>query len=430
MITLNKGIKYFQERLNVVLLMNYLMVLYAFFILIDYHIAQSLIFAIVILFFFSGNIKDKIIYTFQDKVIQALLLLFIVHIICLTFTTTNNMYIAIDKIKSVKLLLYSIIFVATTKKEFIPIILSAFIYSVFIGEIASYSIFFHLIPPFNNATLNNPVPFTPGHTVYTIFLVISLGIIFYKILYNQFTNRLIKLIHIFFFFTISFNIFLIASRLGYILFFTTLVTVILYINRKHIFRSLFLVLTLTSILYSIAYFSIDTFHTRVNQMIDSTEKVLSSKDFSTSFGVRLGVDYYSLEIIKEYPILGLGTGNHMSAMEQVILNSPDQNNSSLLAIFHTGAGGGLHNEYLSFIIQFGLVGLILYLNLYYQLIKYKQENKYIRAIQILLVSIFSVNALVSSMVYFGTLTALFIILISLTLNPYDSHEKTKKSNAI
>ena len=394
---------------------NYLIILYAFFLPLSYYVNKNIFFIILILSFFLKDIKNRIYQTITNKVIQAIIILFSIHVLWLF--GTEEFHTAIVKIGSVKLLLYAILFTSVIENKFKYTIIYALLSAIMFSEITSYLIYFQLINPFNNATVIDPVPFMVSHTVYTVFLAIGVGIIIFNIINNKFKNKFLLLLQLFFLLTITLNIFIISSRLGYILYFSVLFFIVLY-NIKEQLVKVFLSLSIISIfLFSFAYTQLENFHNRVNQMETSFVKAITQEDYASSFGVRIGLHKYAYDIIKENPFFGVGTGDHLKEVGNIVNNSKDKENKMITNIFHSGDGGGLHSDYLDFIVQFGIIGLFAFLNIFYQLYKEHQSDIYLRNIQVLLIIVFLINAIPSQMVYLGSLNQLFILLLSVTLVP-------------
>lgn len=96
----------------------------------------------------------------------------------------------------------------------------------------------------------------------------------------------------------------------------------------------------------------ETLHARVHKAIDEASHWQQGQGNRTSIGLRF--DYYSntLAIIREHPLLGVGTGGYTHAYDERIkgTNMAPSNNP--------------HNQYLLTTAQFGLPGLALLLLLY------------------------------------------------------------------
>ena len=67
-----------------------------------------------------------------------------------------------------------------------------------------------------------------------------------------------------------------------------------------------------------------------------------------------------------------------------------------------------------------MIGLLIFLNIFYQIVRYKTENEHLKALQVILVVVMLVQALPQGMVYLAPINKLFILLLALTLNLYQN----------
>jgi O-antigen ligase len=100
--------------------------------------------------------------------------------------------------------------------------------------------------------------------------------------------------------------------------------------------------------------------------------VKNPTDFHSSFGARVGMWYYGFDVIKENPIFGVGTGDHVDAIDAV-----EKHNPTFHLITHP------HNQFVSVFIQFGLIGFLIFLNLFYQIFKSQYASSYQKTTAIL-----------------------------------------------
>jgi hypothetical protein len=77
---------------------------------------------------------------------------------------------------------------------------------------------------------------------------------------------------------------------------------------------------------------------------------------------------HALTLASDNWLLGMGTADHTGAIQKKI----QQENSDLTFISTFLAHP--HNEYLNAILQFGILGLIAFLNIPFQLMRYKNED--------------------------------------------------------
>ncbi|WP_164703543.1 O-antigen ligase family protein [Aliarcobacter cryaerophilus] len=312
-----------------------------------------------------------------------------------------------------------IIIVTMISKKYITKIIATFVLSMLFSEICSYFIFFGFIEPFNNATRINPVPFMLNHGFYSTFLSLTLGILLFDLFKKELKfNYLNKFIALFFSITIIFNILIISSRLGYILLFAVIFSMTIILFRKHIFKTIILIIFVISIFYSIAYKNISNFQIRVNQTIQHTQQIFMEQDYTTSEGIRFGFYKYSLEVLKDSPIFGVGTGDHINYIKDKIVDY--KYSKPMLNILNIGENSNLHSDYFDVLVQFGLIGLVVFLNIFYQILKYKQEEHNLKVLQILLVIVMLVQAFPQGMVYLAPINKIFILLLAVTLNLYQN----------
>ena len=410
---------YFQIKINSLIFVNYLFIAYAFLLPLSRNLSNIIFTAIIILFFIDGDIKNKLRFIIKDKVISAILIFIFMHIFWLL--GTDDFLYAKDKLSEMKHFIAIIIIVTMVKKEFIFRIISAFIISMLFSELVSYMIFFGFLEPINNATKENPVPFMLNHSLYSTFLALALGILLYSLFKKDFkTSKLALFISLFFTITISFNILIISSRLGYVLLFATIFSMTIIFYGKYLVRAILSTVMVVAIFYVTAYLNLDTFKERTHQAKNNIEKIITKKDFTTSEGIRAGFWFYSFDILKENPLFGAGTGDHINYIKQKIIESKYDKQEPMLYILGAGKGAGLHADYLDIFVQFGLIGLLIFLNIFYQIIIYKTENEHLKALQVILVVVMLVQAIPQGMVYLAPINKLFILLLALTLNLYQN----------
>ena len=411
--------KIFSNKINSVIFVNYLFIAYAFCLPLSKNFSNIIFSAIIILFFIDGDIKNKLRFIIKDKVILSILAFILIHLLW-SFGTDYFLY-AQDKLSAMKHFLAILIIVTMVKKEFVLKIISAFIISMLFSELVSYMIFFGFLEPINNATKENPVPFMLNHSLYSTFLALALGILLYSLFKKDFkTSKLALFISLFFTITISFNILIISSRLGYVLLFATIFSMTIIFYGKYLVRAILSTVMVVAIFYVTAYLNLDTFKERTHQAKNNIEKIITKKDFTTSEGIRAGFWFYSFDILKENPLFGAGTGDHINYIKQKIIESKYDKQEPMLYILGAGKGAGLHADYLDIFVQFGLIGLLIFLNIFYQIIRYKTENEHLKALQVILVVVMLVQALPQGMVYLAPINKLFILLLALTLNLYQN----------
>lgn len=136
-----------------------------------------------------------------------------------------------------------------------------------------------------------------------------------------------------------------------------------------------------------SYNTSDMLQKRIDLTIESTKKLLhENPDYNTSMGYRIIFWIYSFDVIKSNFLWGVGTGDHMDIVR---LNAPEKYKSEILYVSHP------HNEYIKNFLQFGLIGFLLFLNIYYQIFKSQIEDKTKKSILLIVTTGISVGVLTS-----------------------------------
>jgi O-antigen ligase len=290
---------------------------------------------------------------------------------------TENIEQAKFLINKMKYGLYILIFTTFVQKEYFSKVIAGFIFGIFVSEFISYLIFFDIIPNsfyFYNeviyqATPYDPTPFT-NHIYYSIFLSFATSIILYNIIkINNWNSK--KIIYMLFFITITINMFLQASRTGYILYFLMIIFTLIYIYKSKILKIIPIVLVIFSILSYLIYQNSNTFKERVIQTYNSINQVYYNENYDSSIGKRIGIYYYGIEAIKNNFLFGVGTGDIMDETFKQIDNNKDNHLEEMTT---------LHNEFLNAQLRFGIFGPIVLLYLFYLIFTFKQENDYLNFI--------------------------------------------------
>jgi len=120
-----------------------------------------------------------------------------------------------------------------------------------------------------------------------------------------------------------------------------------------------------SILFIFAYNNSQIFKERMIETVHSFNKLNEDENrFNSSAGLRLGFWINSIEVIKDEIIFGVGTGDETESVRKVI----NEKDKYIKGISHP------HNEYLKNLLQFGLIGFLFFLNIFYQILKSESES--------------------------------------------------------
>jgi O-antigen ligase len=145
-------------------------------------------------------------------------------------------------------------------------------------------------------------------------------------------------------------LFVVISRTGYLV----LAALLLYFFVAEFrWRGLIAAAALGVVLLGVGFYSSATFQQRVNTAITELRAWQPDKPANTSVGLRMEFYRRSLNIVREHPLFGAGTGSFPTAYAATVKGK------------QIGETVNPHNEYLLIAAQVGLVGLACLLFLFY-----------------------------------------------------------------
>ena len=417
---------------QVTLFINYLLVIYAFLLPFNIHLSNTIFNFILILFLFSGNLKEKLLYALKHKVVQALFLFYAMYF--LWSFQSQHMHEVLWKLKEFKYLFYIIIFITILRAEFKEKILNAFIVSVLISVLVSFAMQLEIHIPYINITgFGKLTPFFYTYSQYVLLVIISANIILYRMIKNRFTTLFYKNLHYLFFVLSTLLIFMLDSKLGYILYLLSTSFIILRsfnnVSKKKAFLGLVIVFSLG---YTIAFEMSSTFHSRVSNLYNQTVDAFVHEKYDGSTGERFAWDMIGFKIFSKKPLLGYGTHEHIDLVVNYINNSSMKPAEKKVLLRFTNPITPwlqtLHNEYLDHLIQFGIVGLFILFNIFYSIYKEPTYSSELQILRFLLLIIFMLYMFVNYFFVLSQLGKVFFLLISLTLVSYEDYSQKQKGS--
>jgi O-antigen ligase len=350
---------------------NYTIIAYAF--LLPLSRAGIVFFSalLTLLWILEGNFGKKYLQLSESKLVKVLAIFLLFNLIGVLWS--DYMLQSLEYIQKYWYFLPILVIVTSIKAENISRTLSAFILGMFVSEVISYGIFFEWWQ-YKKTTPQNPSPFM-HHIEYSIFLAFT-GLVLLGRIFNE--NRLkLKLVYIFFFITVSGNLFLTAGRTGQIAFILGL-----FVTAKQ-----------------------------------SMENVIQSGDYCSSWGSRIAVWVIAEEIMVEHPVLGVGISDNMTEFHTLLSNDYPQMHCIQGHLMH------MHNQYIQTFTQLGAIGLFLLLAVFYMIIKLPLNDIEYRNIQYIYVSVV-LFAFVSEVLYHRQFSmALFALITGLLLAQHRSENE-------
>lgn len=358
---------------------QYIFLLLAFVIPINYKVSYKVLVITLILWLLTSNYKKLCILLKENFYVQ-LFSIFVFYSIS-SYFWSDNQDLFYSYMKNFLFYLYIpfLLIISSIKKEYIPKMISAFLFGMIFNEIVSYGIFFDLWAT-SRGTMSNPVPFVSSHMEYSVLMALSVLLLAYKLFHKiSFYERLI---YTFFSITMSINLFLSTGRTGQLsLLFASLILLIIYFRKK--IKYLLIVFSILLATFYLAYLAKGSFYNRINQTIKNVSSFVINQNVYSSIGVRLS----SYLIIKDIFL------EQNKIIGQSLTGAPIIVNKHQISKFGTGTTfdhqeGHLHNGYLTVLVALGLVGLSLFLFLFYKLLstKIKDHNiNYIKYSSILII---------------------------------------------
>ena len=401
-------------------IVNILAVIYLFSLTVSYKISGTLIYIILFIFLLNPKVGTYLKNSLKNRFVQAGLLY--LAVILIWFIGTHDLSFAITQLKINKFYLLPILFFAFIRPEYFKYYVLAFILGAIVNFIWTYLMFFNIIDNhYSNLIINQ------SEHAFLIFLTILS--LFYRLV--KYEDKLVyKILIIFIILLLSSNVFLLKKTqiVSYVI---VLFVAFIYLYRKDIVKILIFSLTFLSIFLIGINFLFPTVKYQLLHELDGVQKAIQKQDFTNSMSARLGVAYYSLQVIEDSPIFGYGTGDHAYEVKKAINNSELKNIDSksydiLIGTLITGKHVTLHNTFLQVLVQYGIIGLLIFLNIFYQILKFTRGETNIYSLLIVSsVTIAFLQFLSGWDFQFGNLAQIFIITICLLILSQSKEKLTR-----
>jgi len=370
--------------------------------------ANVIIVVICFLWLLSGSYKFKFHQIIDSKLLLASIVFFCLHVVGLLWT--EDLYWGIHIVhKMWYFLLLLPVLSSIVRQDFIRHYITAFLLAITITEVFSYLIWFEIIEPFKNASIENPTPFM-NHVSYNPILAIAIYLVMHELFFNKKITNFIYSLYFFFAISMSINMFITGGRAGQVVFFVMLSILIIQVLDKKRISAFITIIIVIPLIFFTAYQTSDLFQKRVNLGIKDI--TYYNNETRTSVGIRINYALNSWQVIKKNPIIGVGTGDFPFEYSKINkINSPKMPETQ-----------NPHNMYTLVQTQLGLLGLFSLLSIFYYQIQYanRSSSKFIRDVGVTLPLLFLVLMLSDSYLL-GHFTTLVFIFFSAFL--YKDFEK-------
>ncbi len=308
------------------------------------------------------------------------------------------------------------------KKEQILSIISAFIMGMIVSEILSYGMFFELWQIKGHGK-EYPSPFMM-HIDYSIFLAFTAIILLNRLLSKRYSKKE-KLIILFFFITITGNLFINEGRTGQLAFLVGIFATI-FIHYKINLKSILASFILIVIIFSSAYTFSDKFQTRIHAAKSDIEKIMQGQ-LNSSWGIRVAMYFVATDIIKANPIIGVGVGDYKIAAKKALEKNDhgfSKNVVEFIPKYH------FHSQYLNILVQSGIIGLLMFLIIFYQFAKLSISDPELKELSLLIIIIL-MTAFIAEPLFLKQFTnILFVLFAGLFLGASLDSSSVSENNKI
>jgi len=393
-----------KEKINFEKTIYYSVLIFALTLPLSRALISFFVIFLPLLWIIEGDFQRKYEQIKSSKLLLAIL--FFLFFSILSITWTEDLTVGMKGLR-LDMYFFALFVIATSvKKEQVPSIISAFLVGMLISEVIAYGVFFELWT-FKHATVQNPSPFMM-HIDYSVFMAFTSLLLLNRIFANHYELKE-KLGYGFFFLTVTGNLFLAIGRTGQIAFIVG-VFVMSIIHFKITIKSFLISTLLLFSIFTTAYNVSDSFKVRTDAGLSDIQKI-SDMNLNSSWGVRVAYYIVTYDIVKNNPIVGVGLGDYkdqitlmLETQEYPYLN---ENTKKFMKKFHP------HNQYLFILIQMGIVGLILFLYIIYQLFRLRIDNLEVKELSILFATIFFVGCIPEPLLAKQFTLGLFILFIGL-----------------
>jgi len=397
----------------------YLVILLSFSIPLSWKFSKIVLMLIMLIFLLQGKYKKYLLEIKQIPLLLAICIFASYEL--LTFFWTSESFSNYSNYMRNYLLWFSIPIIAlSVKAKYIRSIISAFLFAMVISEIVAYGMYFELWTVKGNGP-EYPSPFM-HHAIYGLFLAFSSIILLNRILSKDYswTQKIFMSI---FFITLSGNLFISLGRMGQIIYIISIV-IMGIMHFKMTFKTLFSFSTLIVFILSLAYNFSPTFQTRIHEAEQDIERI-SKNDLYTSWGIRVAYIMLGTEIIKDNAIIGVGIGDARLSAKKY-LNTEKFNFSEqlkdFLSVYH------FHNLYLTVIVQSGIIGIVLFMIMFYLYFCLVVDDDEIRKLSVIFPLMYLIGSIAEPFFLVAQSNTIFILFSSIFIIASKEYYLKRNSN--
>jgi len=382
----------------------------------DYTKVLALI--ILVLWIIEGKYDKKTKELFNSRVIVAFTAFIIYSYISIFWSDQSGL--AFNYVN--KYIYYFIIPIMYTslKKEYIHKLLLAFFIGMLVSEIITYGIYLDLWTTSYNeqGKISSPTAFM-GHSAYSLLVVFTVSLTLNKILFSKNSKIMITFYIVLFLFTFG-NILISGGRTGLLsLFVIMFIFSVQYI--KNIKNITIIILSIILLLF-MGYKNVNIFKSRIDQSVNSIEKILIYDDYESPIGIRVALIRVGLEIFQDNILFGVGIKDNIT---QRVEYASVSDNNSFIFLSKWAPNSHFHNEYIEIVTSIGFIGLALFLYFIFTIYRINIKSSYFRNIKNIFIIILIFGITTTAMFHQRQTISLFALFIGLVLlqNKYEQEKQ-------
>ena len=314
-------------------------------------ISSILIILLAILLLFQEDIRVKIKKVISSKwMLSILALLFLYYISPLFFGLFTDTSWVLKRVSL--LLILPILYSFSFSQKTINLSVFAFLSSMFLSSVIALADNYEIIQFTKNWTWSAFLQYTE----HNVFLAIALLLSFYTLFRVKLSlfNRNILLVFIL---TFLFSLFTEGGKAGQLVF---IISIILFFIFHFKYKRTLMFFSILSIFI----FSVVIYHSSPIVKKRFTHEIKSIRSAEPSFRNNLFI--YSVDLIQENPIIGYGVGSFTDVFKEV-------NKSTKRTVDYSHKTP--HNNYLYIWFELGIIGLIVFIFIFYFQIKELLQKK-------------------------------------------------------
>jgi O-antigen ligase len=210
--------------------------------------------------------------------------------------------------------------------------------------------------------------------------------------------------------------FITGGRAGQVMYFAMLVVLVFQYFPKNIFKAFLISSIIMAVTSSTFYINSKIFSDRVDVAVKELSDYKNHTHSST--GIRISAAINSWTIIKENPIIGVGTGDYKNEFIKASIKNEFGLENTLM--IHNP-----HNMYVLILVQFGFVGLMAMLYMFYSQIKIAANSNedLVRKIGVALPLLYLLIMLSDSYLMVHMTGLLFIFISSFVYKDYEADKQ-------